>query len=420
MRVASIKSTVAAAAIAMVGFMPTKANAEAVVGTHNLADVLVAKGILSKDEAKAALESNDNKLKIDATIFADYTMENDKNTGTGWAANQTGTQIKKQGVNLTRTYLTGRYYINDTWMMRLTSDFSAETNVNGISKQNQVYVKYAFAQGSFTPALRVRFGVIQDPWIPYVQDHLWAHRYVSKIMPDRLGLWSSADAGVGLAGQFLGGMVRYQMAVLNGRGYGNTQPTQGQDFNSRLELRPFKGLIAELGYRNGYAGNKQFTTGTTTYNNNIVGGKQKAMHAMVTYGSAHDYRVGVNYLVDKNKASTSPVKTTGYGAWAWANVAETSVGTIGLLGRYEHIKTQPYNNLGNLVGNISDQKRTRYLLGIELKPAHGPVFTLAYDTEKYSNLLGTGTAAPGTAGATTNAGQDKKINKFQLFAKYHF
>jgi len=413
MRVASIKSTVAAAAIAMVGFMPAKASAEAVVGTHNLADVLVAKGILSKDEAKAALESNDNKLKIDATIFADYTRSTSKNNGAGWPAASQGTQTKTQGVNLTRTYLTGRYYINDTWMMRLTSDFSAEPN---LGKQNNVYVKYAFAQGSFSPALRVRFGVIQDPWIPYVQDHLWQHRYVSKIMPDRLGLWSSADAGVGLAGQFLGGMVRYQVAALNGRGYGNTQPTNGQDFNSRLELRPFKGLIAEFGYRNGYAGNKSFTGGNTKYNNPVVGGKQKAMHGMITYGSAHNYRVGVNYLIDKNKAAASPLKTTGYGAWAWANVAETNVGTIGLLGRYENVKQTPYNNLGQLIGNISDHKRVRYLLGVELKPVKGPVFTLAYDTEKFSNAI----SGAGTATATTTAGQDHRVSNISLFAKYHF
>ena len=263
-----------------------------------------------------------------------------------------------------------------------------------------------------------------------VQDHLWAHRYVSKIMPDRLGLESSADAGIGLAGRVLGGKIRYQMAILNGAGYNNTKLTNGQDESIRLELRPFQGLIAEVGYRTGYRGKKSFNNGQTSFSGltttnttpgtaGIFGGRQRMVHAMLTYGSGKDYRVGVNYIKDKDRAKQY-LETTAYGAWGWANVVKTSMGTLGVLGRYENIKQTPYNSLGSLVTNISDQRRVRVLIGVELKPTKGPVFTLAYSTEKYTNLLGTVGTAPGTIGATTTPGRSKRITRVSLLAKYHF
>ncbi len=399
-----IKKTVMAAVIVIVGAMPSIANAG---GTESLVNVLVDEGILTKDEAKVITEDKSHKLKMSATIFADYTLSNTKQSGNGWA--NTGTVKKQRGVNLTRAYLTGRYYLNDTWMMRLTTDFSAEPT---LGKQNSIYVKYAFAQGSFSPALRVRFGIIQNPWIPYVQDHLWAHRYVSKIMPDRLGLESSADAGIGLAGKGLGGMVRYQMAVLNGAGYNNTRSSNGMDESLRLELRPFAGLIAELGYRTGYRGQKKFNNGSTTYGGKIYGGKQNMWHVMVTYGSGHHYRAGINYLEDRDKAKQY-FKTAAYGVWGWINLIGTSVGKFGFLGRYENIKQTPYNNFGSLAS--THMKRERELIGIEFTPNQGPVFTLAYNTEKFSNIL----TDAGTAGAGTT-GKNKRVNEVSLFAKYHF
>ena len=78
----NIKKSVMTAAIVIVGAMPSMANAG---GTESLIDVLVAKGVLTKGEAKVVTEDRNHNLKMSATIFADYTVCNTTQSGNGWA-----------------------------------------------------------------------------------------------------------------------------------------------------------------------------------------------------------------------------------------------------------------------------------------------------------------------------------------------
>lgn len=408
MRAATIKSTVAAAAIAMVGLTPSIAHAGAQVDTKSLTDVLVAKGVLTKDEAKAVSSNRNKKVQLSATVFANVRSQ----TTDTYGVNSTNlTTAKTQGLSLDRAYLTGKYFINDTWTARVTTDVQYDTGLN--SKTNNIFLKYAYLQGDFMPELSLRFGIIHTSWIDH-EEGLWQHRYVTKTMVDDLGITDSADAGIGIVGKTLGGIVNYQLVGVNGGGYSNTQPTNGQDFGGRINISPIKGLQLDLGYRTGYRGKKTFSNGATTYAV-ITGGKQKLMQAMLTYGSGHDYRIGLNYVSDKDKAKNA-LKTTGYAVWGYYDFADTSVGKFGIFGRYQHAKITPYNNVGALVAGISDETKQHNAIGLELKPTKDVALSLVYDTVNTKNVV----SGAGTAAATTTTDSNTRVKTFGLYGLVDF
>jgi len=69
----NIKNSIAAAVIAMVGFTPLVFAGGVQVDNKSLVDVLQAKGVLSKDEAKAIKHNNEGKLKFEGEVFANTT-----------------------------------------------------------------------------------------------------------------------------------------------------------------------------------------------------------------------------------------------------------------------------------------------------------------------------------------------------------
>ena len=411
MRAATIKSSIAAAVIAMVGIAPSVARAGAQVDTKSLTDVLVAKGVLTKDEAKAVSKNNTDKVSLGATFF----INAKSSTTDTYGVNSTNlTTAKTQGAAVDRAYLTGKYIINDTWKARVTTDIQYENNLT--SKKTNVFLKYAYLQGDFMPELSVRAGVIHTSWIDH-EEHLWGHRYVTKTMVDDLGITDSADAGIGIVGKTLGGMVNYQLVGVNGGGYGNVAATNGDTsylLGCSQKDNPIKGMTIDFGYREGYRGQKGFSNGATTYTG-ITGGKQHLMQAMITYGSGHDYRLGVNYVNDKDKAKNA-LKTDGYALWGYYNFVDTSAGTLGIFARYQHAKITPYNNVGSLVSGITDETKQHNAIGLELKPAKGMAWSLVYDQVDTKNVV----SGAGTAAATTTTDSNTRNKTFGLYGMLDF
>ncbi|MDQ6966889.1 MAG: hypothetical protein Q9M23_08205 [Mariprofundaceae bacterium] len=403
----NIKNSVAAA-IVMMALAPS-AFASAQVDSKSLTDVLVSKGVLTANEAKAVSKNDNGKLKLGAKFFLNTTsVTADTTTAAGT------TSTKTLGLNVDRAYFTAKYSFNDNWMMRITTDTNREPTVKG----NNIFLKYAYVEGKLAgKAAVLRLGQSHTPWIDYEQG-LWKHRYVSKVMSDQYKFDDSSDLGIGLKGKLLDGMLGYWVTGTNGQGYskGNigTNGNQGIDFNSRVGIYPMHGLTLDFQFRDGYRGTKLNAAGVTT-----TGVKSTLMQAMATYKIA-DYRIGFNVLSNKDKARSAAASTThggnvssAYATAALGDQVESSGmalwgtaklgGGFGGFARYENMT----NKLSNGVAGNIKEKLNRYLIGAEYTVTKGINFSVALDNSKLTNRGGV-------------AANERKDTRFGLYSQVKF
>ncbi len=355
------------------------------VDNNSLTDVLLAKGVLSPDEARAIKHNNEGKLKFEGLVFA--------NTRFSESRNATQTTNRSQGLAVDRAYLTAKYSINDDWMMRITTDVHLDTGLS--SKNNNIFLKYAYVQGKLLgDAVVLRLGQSHTPWIDH-EEHLWAHRYVSPVFIDKHGFEASSDLGIGLKGKLADGLVRYFVTATDGAGYSHpgmhfdadanawkSGLPKAFDYSGRLGIYPLPGMTLDLQARTGFKGTKYFDTSTF---HTTLGTKHTLYQVMATYGSGHDWRVGANYVQEKadRKADTvgaTPTnitartdKTTGYALWGWSKLSGTPFGAFG---QYDYDRVKRSTAAG------ITPKTNRYLFGLEYFPAKQVTLSLVYDYSK--------------------------------------
>jgi len=386
----NMKHSIAAAIMAIGATGPAFAGGVQ-VDNRSLTDILVAKGVLTKDEAKAVKKNNDGKLKFEGLVYANTRFTTKKDT--------TKTTDRSQGLTIDRAYLTAKYSMNDDWMMRVTTDVHLDTGLSG--KNNNIFLKYAYVQGKLMgDAVVLRLGQSHTPWIDH-EEHLWAHRYASNVFIDTLGLEASSDLGIGLKGKLANGLVQYWVTETDGAGYshpgmhkiiaanGGWQKglPKAFDFSSRLGIYPIEGLTLDFQFRDGYKGTKYFDKGQ---NRTTRGVKHSLWQAMVTYGMGHDWRVGANYVQEKSDRKADTVtdttgvpatitartdKTTGYALWGWSKFSGTPFGAFG---RYEYYRIKRN-------GVTTTPKSNRYQVGLEYFPARNVTLSLVYDYTKVNN-----------------------------------
>ena len=271
------------------------------------------------------------------------------------------------GANLSRTYLQVKHQLDDTWTATFKVDSAYETT---LGKKTGLYVKVAQLAGAFTPELNVKFGVIGTPWIGY-QEGLEGHRYITKTFVDTQGLDSSADAGIAIYGKFADGLVNYNIAEVNGKGYGDIKRGGSQDLNARIGFAPIEGLTIDLGFRDGYMGAKATTqtptTGLTKYT---------LTQAMVTYGMGHDFRVGADYIVDNAKTNGASTKLKGLSAFAWANFTDQ----FGAFAKYETAKLSGAPGTVKKLTGTATEKTT--IVSLDYKASKKVLLSLAYTNIK--------------------------------------
>lgn len=342
-------------------------------------------------------EKGDSKLKIESLFYLNTYAQTADTTAAG-----TTTSTKTTGLAVDRAYFTAKYYFNDDWMMRFTTDMGQEA---ALGKDQNIYLKYAYVEGKLAgKAAVLRVGQSHTPWIDYEQG-LWKHRYVSKVMTDQYKFDDSSDLGFGLKGKVADGMVGYFATLTNGSGYGKGTRTNGLDYNARISFFPVEGLTIDAQYRNGYRGTK-----TSIANVDTAGVKSTLFQVMASYGD-DIFRVGGNYLSNKDQAKSATastahggnvssayttavigdeVKSTGYGLWGWAMFADK----FGAFGRFDHIDNQ-------LNAGVKE-KVSRYMVGVEYSVIKGVDFSLVYDNSKLTNR----------GGVATNERKDSRVGLY--------
>jgi len=328
-------------------------------------------------------DDGDSKLKLGAKVFLDGTQKETLTNG--------ATTARTKGFNLGRAYLTAKYYFNHDWMMRVTTDVNQEQKTATLGKKTQVFLKYAYLQGKlYGDAVVLRAGVSHNPWIDYEQG-LWKHRYFSKVTSDEFKYDDSADVGVGLKGKLMDGLVKYWVVGVNGGGYSNLAQSNAIDYKARVGVYPLKGLTIDVGFNTGFRGKKTFGTAKL---------KQTMYQVMVTYGT-HDYRFGGDWINNKDKVSKL-IEANTYALWGWAKLGAG----FGAVGRWEQEKAFAINALTGVSGNI-EQKRTRYLLGVDYAPVKHIVFTVGYVNDK-------------TTTANFTVGQSKETRQVGVWSQFKY
>jgi hypothetical protein len=295
-------------------------------------------------------EKGDTKLKISGKAFLGFT-QNDNN----------GT--KTIGGNLDRFYMQAEYYTG-IWKARFTTDIHHESS---LGKQQNVYLKYAFLEGKFSEAATLRLGLSHTPWIDYEQ-HLWKHRFVSKVTSDYFKFDDSADNGIGLKGKFADGMVNYWVTATSGNGYGNAKKTGALDINSRISFAPMKGVDVSLQYRSGYKGNKTDSTVSVT-------DKETLTQLMASYGTKQ-FRAGFNTIKVTNLETITGDDRTANAVWGWAKFD-------GGFGAFARVEQMDWSN--------TSEKKAHQVFGVDYYAAHGVTLSLAYDSEKHTPATGAAT-----------------------------
>ncbi len=300
--------------------------------------------------------------QVKGKVFYDY--------GSKVITSANGTKTKTSGGNLSRTYLTAKHKLDDTWKVRLTLDSAQEAT---LKKKSSIYVKYAYLEGNFSDALNANLGVIKTSWIDY-EDGLGGHRYISKSFVDDQGLEASADAGVGLHGKIANGMFHYAIAEVNGAGYGNIKRNASQDLTVRIGSAPIEGLTIDFGFNDGYKGKRTDSTVST------VGlTKHRLTQAMITYGMGHDFRVGANLIKDVAKTNGVSESLKGLDTWAWVNFSDQFAAFV----NYETAKTGKVVTIGKMTGAATEKKT---IVSLDYKASKKVLLSLAYTS--VTNLHG--------------------------------
>ncbi len=330
--------------------------------------------------------------KISGKAYANYTYRENRDGGTDRAADS------KNGssLDLKRFYLGVDHAFDERWAARIRTDVGNE--VNG---KYDVFVKHAFIEAKVAPALVLRAGAADMPWVPLVED-LYGFRYVENVLIDRVKLGTSADWGVHASGKLAGGLASYAVSAVNGRGYGDPTRTQAPTVEGRLSVNPMKQLTLAVGAQAGKLGQNVVNTSTpntaTRYDAVIafVGGP---VRIGVTGFLAEDYEKKI--VLDEAPGDEA------LGGSAWASYALAA--PVTLFGRLDYV--QPHRD------TASDVEDYYWNAGVQYKPVKAVDLALVYKGEQVKN--GTLSTSNGTIGSAV-AGEKGSYREVGVFAQYTF
>lgn len=267
------------------------------------------------------------------------------------------------------------------------------------------YIKKAYLQAKLDPAFIIRLGAADLPWVPYVENQ-YGFRHIENTVADRLSFATSADWGIHVLGDLAGGLVSYQVSVVDGGGYRNVKVTNSVDVEGRVSLN-YKGFYAGVGGYTGKLGND--TQGATnvyhTANREdvLVGYKNKL------------FNIGAEYFHAKNYKTVTAVaddKSDGYSVFGNVNFNKT----WSVFGRYDWVKPT------KLSTTTPDLKNQYYNVGIQWEPVKIVDLALVYkhdqvDNGTYGTQYGTIGGANPTGALTGGKGT---VNEFGLFGQLRF
>ena len=308
-----------------------------------------------------------------------FNVSNIHQTSVDMLGNKTDSAQNGTQSELKRFYLIVDHKFSDVFSASLTTDF--RYNANGVSKDTSVFVKNAYLQAKFSPALIVRVGEAPLPWAPFVEG-LYGYRFVENTLIDRTKFGTTTDWGVHAGGSFGNGLVAYAVSAIDGQGYKTlSRNSDTIDLEGRFSVNPVKEITLGVG---GYTGKLGKSAGNLP--------ETATPHTAQRFNIVAAYtdkriRAGIEYFAAKNWNTVTMATSDRSDGWsAFGSFAFTPA--IAVFGRYDWLK--PSKDLNPLF-------KDRYFnAGVDYKPIPPIDLALVYKRERANHgLLST---ANGTIG----------------------
>jgi hypothetical protein len=342
-----------------------------------------------------------SNTSISGRMYFDVTnIENKVNGVKSTAATAANGTTNGNGTNfdIKRFYIGIDHTFNSIFSANVTTDVTYD----GGAGAGQLYLKKAYLQAKVDPALIVRIGATDLPWVPYAEG-IYGYRYLENTLIDRTKFGTSSDWGVHVLGALFDGMLNYDFAAINGGGYkkfpggGDVNRFDQFDFEGRISA-VYDGFNVAVG---GYTGKLGTPYGVTTHHT------AERFDAMAAY-VANGLRLGVEYfdatdysaaLVASATPGDAAHGVSGFGSYFFTP-------EWGVFGRYDSVdpntKTAPARH------------DDYYTFGVTWHPTQIVDFSLAYKHDEVSH--GTLSTSNGTIGGSTNG----EYNEIGIFGDFQF
>ena len=267
-------------------------------------------------------------LKVGATLFADYTIQQEPKIADG-----DGNQVTANAFNVGRAYINLIGTLPHNIGFRITPDIARETGTgSSLSGSYTFRLKYAYAQFTLDDYLNpgrtgtwIRLGMQQTPWVDFMET-VYRYRFQGNIFEDREGYLSSSDIGASVHYSLPDSYGDVHAGVYNGETYTKPEVNNQKGFLIRGSLRPLPAHAALRGLRvtgfyhhDAYVRNAERTRGIValTY-------EHERLNASFNYFAA----------TDQTSATHAPVDARGFSVWATPRAANGWEGLI----RYDRLE----------------------------------------------------------------------------------
>lgn len=334
--------------------------------TDQSADIEQLKSKVAALEAAQKKDSGSwaDSTKISGRMYFDISNIDHKSDGVSQSDNGTSFDIK-------RLYIGIDHKFDDVWSANVTTDFLYD----GTAGATQIYIKKAYLEAKISPALAIRAGSTDMPWIPFVEG-IYGYRQYEQTLIDRTKFGTSADWGVHAAGKL--GPVDYAVAVVDGAGYKHPFRSKGVDVEARVSTQ-VSGFTFALGGYTGKLG-KDVEGGAPDY------------HTATRYDALAAYtnkvvRVGVEYFHADDWANVNTVasdSSDGYSVFG----SYTFAPKWSVLAKYEDVNPKK--------DTVSNFEEKYYNFGISYAPTKIVDLALMYKHDNAKNgSLSTGNGTIG-------------------------
>jgi hypothetical protein len=264
-------------------------------------------------------------IKVGATIFADYTIQQQPKT-----KDAAGNDVTLNSFNVGRSYINVTGNISHLIAFRVTPDITRETGTGTSLNGSLVFrLKYAYAQFSLedwmTKGSWIRFGQQQTPWLDFMEG-FYRYRFQGQIFSEREGFLSSSDVGASFHYSLPSNYGEIHTGFYNGETYTQPEVNQEKGFMIRGTVRPLVMHPVLRGLR---------ITGFWDQDAYV---KNEARHrGIVNATFEHPYLNGsFEYLTAKDERPPTFTTVDAHGWSAWIT-PRTTKGWEGLL-RYDHLE----------------------------------------------------------------------------------
>jgi hypothetical protein len=365
-----------------------------------------------------------NSTSISGRMYFNFSNVEQKINGKrvtgGTAGNGTGFDVKRMYLGIDHTFspmFSANLTMDASNVVGSTSNYNFNAN-SATAPANSTalvgrgfYIKKAYLQAKLNPALIIRLGSADLPWIPYIENQ-YGYRHIENTLIDRTGYGTSADWGIHVLGDLAGGLLSYQFSAIDGGGYRNVKVTKSVDFEGRVSTS-YKGFFAGVGGYSGKLGND--TQGAVIA---LPGGATRDIRTATRIDAAAGYKsklftIGGEYFHAKNYKNTNTATTDKADGWTvFGNVNFAK--TWSVFGRYDSIKPNKITN--------DEFKQHYFNAGVQWEPVKIVDLALVYKREVGTNdgLISEALGNQNAPSVTLLSGQRATNTEIGLFGQFRF